>query len=108
MVHHAERCTTHTTNADELSQLRFSIFISDGDSSNLLHYRSSKARRLVRSPLAAETHALEEAADMAILTQYNLFYIDGIMIPITLLIDSKSLFDVFSSWTMTSEKRFMI
>lgn len=56
----------HAKNSDQSSQLGYMIFLTDGNNWHLLQYTSYKSRRVVRSPLAAETHALAEAADMAI------------------------------------------
>lgn len=56
----------------------------------------------------AETHALADAADMAILLQHDLYDFHGKRIPITLLTDSKSMFDLIAKGSMKTEKRLMI
>lgn len=58
---------SHATNMDSTSQLGYLVFLTDHVNWNLIHYRSTKSRRVVRSPLAAETHAVADAADMAIM-----------------------------------------
>ena len=58
--------------------------------------------------MAAETHVLADATDMAILVEHDLQMILGKKLAITLLTDSKSLFDVLSKGTTTTEKRLMI
>lgn len=60
------------------------------------------------SPLAAEKHALADAAEMEILVQHDLYSIYGTTIPINLLTDANSLSDVLAKGSATTEKRLMI
>lgn len=99
---------SHASNADQTSQIGYLVFVTDGCEWHLLQYKSNKSRRVVRSPLAAEVHALAEAADTAIMTQHDLRYLLGRKLRIRLLTDSKSLFDVLSKGSSMSEKRLMI
>lgn len=73
-----------------------------------LSFRSSKSRRVVISPLAAEVHALAEGADAAIMIQHDFCALLGRNMRIRILTDSKSLFDVLSKGSMMTEKRLMI
>lgn len=93
---------SHATNAYSSSQLGFMIFLTCDVNWHLLHFKRYKS--LVRSPLAAETNALTDAADMAILVQHYLYHIYGQMLCITLLTDAKSIFDFLLKWTMATEK----
>lgn len=70
------------------------VFLTDEVHWNLLQFKSYKSLLVVHSQLAAETHALADAADMSILFQHDLYQIHGKILPITLLTDDKSLFDV--------------
>lgn len=99
---------SHATNSDGSFQFGYMIFLTDYTNCNLIQYKSYKSSRIVRSPLAAETLALADAADVAILIQHDLIAVHGFRIPITLLTDAKSLFDVLSKGTSTTEKRLMI
>lgn len=99
---------SHATNADLSSQLGYMLFLTDGKNWHLLKYKSYKSRRTVRSPLAAETHALADAADMVVLVQHDLERLHRRKISITLLTDAKSLFDVIAKGTIMFEKRLMI
>lgn len=85
------------------------IFLTDNTGWNILHYKSYKLPTVVRSPLAAETHALADPADCSFsLVQHDLEKILGKRIKITLLTDANSLFDVIAKGSATSEKRLMI
>lgn len=84
------------------------VFLADKDNHHVLQYKSYKSRRVVRYPLAAETHALAYAADASILIQHELKILTSRPFPITLLTDSKSLFDVISKGSDTSEKILMV
>lgn len=61
-----------------------------------------------KPPLAPEVHALAEAADAAIMAQYDLVRLLGRKVKIRLLTDSKSLFDVLAKGSTMTEKRLMI
>lgn len=98
----------YATNADGSSQLGFMMFITDNSVCNLISYKRYKSKIIVRSPLAAKTLALEDAADAAILLQHDLKTIHGRNLPITLRTDAKSLFDVIDKKSSTCDKRLMI
>lgn len=83
--------SSHATNHDQTSQIGYLIFLTDGELWNLIQFKSTKSRRVVRSPLAAEVHALAEAADAAITTQHEQQVLLRRNFRIRLLTDSKSL-----------------
>lgn len=91
-------------NSETTSQIGFLIFLTDGQEWHLLNYKSSKSRRVVRSPLAAEVHALAEAADASIMTQHDLRMMTVMKFKIRLLTDSKSLFEVIAKESSMTEK----
>lgn len=99
---------SHASNDDLSSQWGYLIFITDGTRWHLIHAKSYKSRRVFRSPLAAEKHSVVDAAYMAILLQADVRRFTGQVLEITLLTDSKSLFDVLSKVSVTLEKRLMI
>lgn len=99
---------SHATNSDHSSQLGYLIFLTDNTNWHLLDYKSYKYRSVVRSPLAAETLALADSSDSAILIRHDLEKVLGRRVSITLLTDAKYLFDVISKRTCTSEKGLMI
>jgi hypothetical protein len=63
---------------------------------------------LTRSVLGSETMALADAFDMAFTIRHDLQNITRLQIPIIVLTDSLSLFDVITKATTTSEKWLMI
>lgn len=81
------------------------IFLTNNINWHLLQFESYQSRRIVRSPLAAETLAL---ADACILIQHDLHAISGRKFTITLLTDEKSPFDFIAKGSDPSEKRLMI
>jgi hypothetical protein len=96
-------------NRDLTSQLGYVCFlIDDGGNCAALAYKSLKARRVTRSVLAAETLAFSEAYDTAYMYRRILEQLHGLRFPITMLTDSKSLFDVITRASYTTEKRIMI
>lgn len=58
--------------------------------------------------MAGEVDALTAAFDCAFIIKHDLEVIYGQRIPITLMTDSKQIFDVITKATHTTEKRLMI
>ncbi len=96
-------------NQDLTSQLVYIIFIVDVDgNAPPIHFKSYKLSRVTRSVMAAEAIAFRDMFDAAHTLTTELSSLLDRKVPATLLTDSKSLFDVISEGTRTSEKRVMI
>jgi hypothetical protein len=96
-------------NDDLSSQLGYVIFLSDKDGCcSPLHYSSHKSKRVTRSVLGGEVMAFADAFDMSIIIRHDLANILNRKLPISILTDSLSLFDVISKSTITAERRLLI
>jgi len=67
-----------------------------------------KSKRVVRSAMAGEVIAFSDLFDVAAALSSELSVLYGKNIPVQLLTDSKSLFDVISKGSRTSGKRMML
>jgi hypothetical protein len=82
--------------ADLSSQIAVIVMLSDLEGKFVvLDYASKKSRRNVRSILGGEMLAFAEGFDRAFVIQHELSVMIGRMIPISMLTDSKGIFDVF-------------
>eukprot|EP00171_Calliarthron_tuberculosum_P022145 IDg22145t1 len=96
-------------NYDLTTQLGHITFIADKNNSAVpIHFKSYKSKRVVRSAMAGEVIAFSDLFDVAMTLASELHTILNKHIPVQLLTDSKSLFDVISKGTRTSEKRTML
>lgn len=97
------------SNDDNSSQLGFVILLCDAvDRCHVLAYSSKKSRRVVRSIMAGEVYAFANAFDEAFIIKYDLERLYKQPVPLTMLTDSKQLFDVITRASHTTEKRLMI
>lgn len=96
-------------NEDGSSQMGYIIFLTDATGAcQPITWSSHKSRRKNRSTLGSETMALADAFDVAYSLMHDMQRVMGQRVPITILTDSLSLFDVISKATTTLEKRLMI
>lgn len=97
------------SNDDNSSQLGFIILLCDAaDRCHVLAYSSKKSRRVVRSIMAGEVYAFANAFDEAFIVKHDLERLYKQHVPMTMLTDSKQLFDVITRASHTTEKRLMI
>ena len=96
-------------NHDLSSQLGYIIMLVDDTGTMApIHFKSYKARRIARSAMAAEVIAFSDMSDVAVTLSSEISLLLGRQVPVQLLTDNKSLFDVISKGSRTSEKRIML
>ena len=101
--------SSFANNRDNSSQIGYIILLVDKFANcNILHYSSHKSRRVTRSVLGAELYAFADSFHVAYMLKHDLQSIMKRHIPLTMLTDSKSLFNVITKCSSTSEKRLMI
>ncbi len=87
--------------------LGYIIFLADdSDRANLIHYASY--RRVVSSVLGAEIYSFADAFDKAFSIKHELESLVQRAVPLEMFTDSKSLLDVITKCSSTSERRLMI
>lgn len=100
---------SYATNKDKTSQLGYFIFLMDKHHRcHPIYWVSYKSKRSTRSVLGSEVMAFADAFDMAYTLKFDLQKILGKELPLRMLTDNKSLFDVLTKATSTTEKRLMI
>eukprot|EP00171_Calliarthron_tuberculosum_P001031 IDg1031t1 len=101
--------SSYANNPDGTSQLGYIIFLTDSSGKcQPLYWSSKKAKRVTRSVLASETMAFADAFDTAFILKHDLQRMINQSIPIIMITDSLSLFDVITKVSITAEKRLMI
>ena len=73
-----------------------------------MHFSRKKSQRVARSVLVADVYAFAEAYDYTYKLRVDLERILKRKVPLTMLTDSKSLFEVITECSHTAEKRLMI
>jgi hypothetical protein len=85
-------------NADLSSQLGFVIFFSDASGKcNVINYHSYSSRRATRPVLGGEILAFADAFDCAYTLRRDIEKMLGRKVPLSLLTESKSLFDIITN-----------
>jgi hypothetical protein len=106
--------SSFANNKDLSSQIGYVVVLADGDNNaNIIHWQSVKCHRVTRSVLAAELYALSAGFDASATLKSTIDQIipacpQGIGIPLTLCVDSRSLYDCLVRLGTTHEKRLMV
>jgi Reverse transcriptase (RNA-dependent DNA polymerase) len=96
-------------NEDMSSQMGYIVFLIDGENRcATMSFKSVKCKRVTRSVLAAEAIAFAEGFDQGYALKLDLQEALGMHVPLTILTDSKTLFDVITKASYTQEKRILI
>lgn len=96
-------------NPDFTLQLGYIITLShEHGNSNVIHYSSTKAKRITRSLLEAELYAVSAAFDSACSIKQCVDGLYGKPIPVVLATDSRLLFELIIGLASTTEKRLLI
>jgi hypothetical protein len=91
------------------SQIAFVVCLVDEQNrANIVHYGSQKCRRVVRSVMAAELHALVYGFDHAFMVKTISEEILGRVVHIDAYIDSRTVFNTVARLGSTLEKRLQI
>lgn len=97
------------SNCDLTSQLGFIVCQMDkSNSANIIHYASTKSKRVIRGVLAAELYAFVYGFDQSFVLCAALKHIVGLEIVLKVNTDSKCLFNVLISLNTTTEKHLLI
>jgi hypothetical protein len=96
-------------NRDLSSQMGYIIVLADStNTANIIHWSSTKCRRVTRSVLASELYGMAHGFDMGAAIKSTLDKILSASLPLVLCTDSKSLYDCLVRLGTTTEKRLMI
>ncbi len=95
-------------NKDHSSQIGYVVTLTDGERSNIVHWSSTKCKRVTRSVLAAELYGMANGFDVSSVIKSTIEQILQQPINLTICTDSKSLFDCLTKLGTTTEKRLMI
>lgn len=86
----------------------WTLFIRDNSgAANLLSWSSHKSKTVARSALAAETFALAAGVDEAIIIKDDISKMLNKNIPLAVIIDSETLFNLFTGASDHTEKRLL-
>ena len=100
--------SSFANNDDLSSQLGYICFLGDETERVIpIVFKSYKSRRVTRSPMAGEVIAFSDMFDVAGTMSEEVGFLMNRRIPVQLFTDSKSLLDVISKGSRTSEKRMM-
>ena len=98
-----------SNNLDLSSQLGFIILLSDKTDKIIpIVFKSYKSKRFCRSAMAAEVIAFSDLFDAAFTIKHDISLLLGQDVQLQLFTDNKSLFDVISKGSRTSERRLML
>jgi hypothetical protein len=102
--------SSFANNADYSSQIGYVIALADDeDNANILHWSSTKCKRVTRSTLASELYGIVNGFDIGATIKKTIENITKINnLPLLLCTDSKSLYECLVKLGTTHEKRLMV
>ena len=96
-------------NKDLSSQIGYVLVLADdAGRANILHWSSTKCKRVTRSVLASELYGMVHGFDMGASVKATVDRALGIELPLVVCTDSKSLYECLVKLGTTQEKRLMI
>ena len=96
-------------NKDLSSQIGYVLVLADdAGRANILHWSSTKCKRVTRSVLASELYGMVHGFDMGASVKSTVDKALGIDLPLVVCTDSKSLYECLVKLGTTQEKRLMI
>lgn len=96
-------------NTDLSSQLGFIILLCDKHNNcNVINFSSHKSRRIVRSVLGGKVYAFADSFDASYTIKRDLEAMLNRPVRLKMFTDSKSLFDIITNCSGTTEKRLLI
>jgi hypothetical protein len=84
------------------------VLSNESERANILHWSSTKCKRVTRSILASELYAMVHGFDTAGAIKATIDEVLNIQVPLVLCTDSKSLYDCLVKLGTTQEKRLMV
>ncbi|KAI0995299.1 hypothetical protein K3495_g12883 [Podosphaera aphanis] len=101
--------SSFANNNDLSSQIGFVMVLADkNNKANIIHWSSTKCKRITRSVLATELYGMANGFDIGASIKSTFDEILEDQIPLVLCTDSKSLYDCLVKLGTTQEKRLMI
>ena len=100
--------SSFANNLDFSSQIGFVIILADNKNCNIIQWSSTKCKRITRSVLASELYAMVAGFDASCVLKNTIDNIMGTKVPLTICIDSFSLYECLVKLGTTKEKRLMI
>jgi hypothetical protein len=86
--------SSFANNTDFSSQIGYVLVLADSqNNANILHWSSTKCKRVTRSVLASELYAMSNGFDMASSIKSTIESILNIHLPLTVCTNSKSVYD---------------
>ena len=96
-------------NTDYTSQIDFVICLTDGSNkANLIHWSSTKCKKITRNVLTAKLFAMTQRFDVASMLKSSIEKMLQIFLSMIICTDSKSLYDCLVRLSSTVEKRLMV
>ena len=96
-------------NRDLSSQIGYVLVIADANGrANILHWSSTKCKRVTRSVLASELYGMAHGFDIGASVKSTIDRALRVNLPLVLCTDSKSLYECLVKLGTTQEKRLMI